>query len=77
MFYVLVKFKGNPHPELYGTTHISHASRLATMDGVEWASPTISNGNALVYETELGGKEWPSAPFGNKITAYQVVVPEP
>lgn len=42
MFSVLVKFKGNPVPVLFGTTHVSHAKDLATMDGVEWASPTIT-----------------------------------
>lgn len=47
MFHVLVKFKGNPVPELFGTMHTSHAARLATMTDVEWASPTISNGAAL------------------------------
>lgn len=77
MFYVLVKFAGNPVPELFGTSHISHAARLATMDGVEWASPTIANGAALEYATPAGGAARPSVLGEAKINAYKPAGPPP
>jgi hypothetical protein len=55
MFYVLVKFKSYPEPIMMGTKSLQSTPMLATMDDVEWVSPSISNGNALVYRHELGG----------------------
>lgn len=69
MFYVLVKFTGNPVPELFGTTHTSHAARLATMDDVEWVSPTIAGGDALEHATNTGGA-LKHATLGPRIRGY-------
>jgi hypothetical protein len=69
VFYVLVKFRGNPEPVLFGTTHISQAARLATMDGAEWASPSIGNGNALEHPTATGGQAT-AGMLGGRITGY-------
>lgn len=67
MFYVLVKFTDQKTPVLLGTSGMDHASRLATMTGVEWVSPTISgNGDATSFVTGSGGHF-----DGNRIVAYK------
>lgn len=73
MFYVLVKFFGQDAPVLFGTTHISHASKLATMTDVEWVSPTIANGAALARPTPFGGAYRVSV-VGPQISGYRIDV---
>ncbi len=70
MFYVLVKFRNQPAPVLFGTSHVSHASRLASMTDVEWVSPTIANGVAIAHATEFGGA-LKSAITGPQIKGYR------
>lgn len=62
MYYVLVKFRSNAIPELFGTTRPEHASELATMTDVEWVSPTIVDGNAV-------GESWTVGVPGIKLAA--------
>jgi hypothetical protein len=56
MFFVLVKFKGEPIPRLFGTTHMSDCYVLATMDGVEWVSHTITGKGYVLPRKEYIGK---------------------
>jgi hypothetical protein len=77
MFYALVKFEGQPDPQVMGTTHISYVSLLATMPGVEWVSPPIANGNALAFRSAMGGQTLEGA-RDYYISAYRPVpVPAP
>lgn len=71
MFYVLVKFHGHPAPELFATSHVSHAARLATMDDVEWVSPTIGGGSALAYTAATGGGHDTSTLGEHRIKGYK------
>jgi len=69
MFYVLVKFKDQPTPAVFGTTHVYHASHLATMEGVEWVSPNIANGQALIEPRPNGGDLKPGV-VGKYVRGY-------
>ncbi len=69
MFYVLVKFRSQPAPVLFGTSHVSHASKLASMADVEWVSPTIANGTAIAHATAFGGA-FKQAVTGPRIEGY-------
>ena len=55
MSYVLVKFYKQPEPVMFGLDNVSHGPCLVTMDGVEWVSPIIVDGNAMECQTEHGG----------------------
>jgi hypothetical protein len=72
VFFVLVKFRGNPVPVVFGTTHISHAAQLATMDNAEWASPSIGAGDAMEHCTPIGGAVTEGLLDG-RVTGYKVV----
>lgn len=70
MFYVLVKFKNYPGPVVMGTSNLQQTPMLATMDDVEWVSPTIANGNAIAYNHPLGGQVL-DGPHDHYISAYR------
>jgi hypothetical protein len=76
MFYVLVKFDNHPEPVIMSAMDARHAAWLATMNGVEWATPPISNGNVLAWETPLGGEVRDGA-VGKYISAYRPLPPVP
>jgi hypothetical protein len=76
MFYVLVKFVNHPEPVIMPTMDIRHGSWLSTMNEVEWVSPTIANGNALSYHTEVGGEVLDGV-HGQYISAYRPQLPAP
>jgi len=69
MFYVLVKFHGQSTPVIFGTTHVYHASQLATMDDVEWVSPNIANGQVII-EPRLNGGELRHGAVGQYVRGY-------
>lgn len=56
MFFVLVKFKGQPEPRLFGTTHLDDCYALATMRNVEWASHSITGNGATLPRREYVGR---------------------
>jgi len=69
MFFVLVKFKDQPTPVVMGTTHVWHASVLATMDNIEWVSPNIADGQALIEPRPNGGDLRPGV-VGKYVRGY-------
>lgn len=46
--YVLVKFKKEPGPVIFTTGNSGYARKLATMEGVEWATKAITHNGSMV-----------------------------
>lgn len=46
--YVMVKFVKEPGPVIFTVENSGYARKLATMDGVEWATKAITHNGSMV-----------------------------